>query len=139
MAEIQFVPVELWDRTSTDLSTSRTGLGRNGQRPRHLSRHFFSDHNCCAMCVWTQIWCRQINALKNGYRALSVSAEMATFQLSTGNWSCCCGCLLSQFQVPRGHPGTLNDELGLALMPSLFAPGVFQFVCSRSGAIQPVI
>ena len=44
---------------------------------------------------------------------------METFQLSAGNLSYWCWRLLSPFQVPRAHPGTLNDELGFAFMASL--------------------
>ena len=127
MAEIQFLAVELWDRTRPKWPKAQTPVSALFLRPQ-LLRHVCVDTNMV-----------QTNKCpKNGYRALSVSAEMATFQLSTGNWSCCCGCLLSQFQDPRGHPGTLNDELGGALMPSLFAPGVVQSVLFQLFAIQPV-
>ena len=47
---------------------------------------------------------------------------MATCRQITCSWSGGCGFWIPWFEVPRGHPGTLNDELG--------GPFVPPFLCS---------
>ena len=47
---------------------------------------------------------------------------MAAGQQITWSQSGGCGCLLPRFGVPRGHPGTHNDELGGPFVPPFSCP-----------------
>ena len=106
-----------------------------GQPP--VSEVFLVTHLLRRLCGMLQINKMQ-NTLENSHRAQTRRVEMATCRQITCSWSGGCGFWIPWFGVPRGHPGTLNDELGGPFVPPLFALGVVQFCLLSAFAIQPV-